>query len=122
MLFRSVTIEVIRPPATYPSSPLLKQEMGLAVETWLHILSFLSCDRLALLACALTCRCLRGPAQDMIHAPCCPTISTYQDLDALVEKLRGSHALAMGTRELRIRAKGNPEQHVYIMKTLTFPE
>lgn len=99
--------EVTQPPATYPSSPLLKPEMGLAVETWLHILSFLSCDRLALLACALTCRCLRGPAQDMIHTPCCLRISTYHDLDTFFEKVCRSPALAVEVEELDIRAKDN---------------
>ncbi|KAJ3487028.1 hypothetical protein NLI96_g3829 [Meripilus lineatus] len=94
-----------KPPATYMSNPVSKAEMGLAVETWLHIVSSLARDPLALLACALTCRYLRGPAQEMIQCLLHPIISTYHDLDTLMEDIRESPALTKVIRSLDIRAK-----------------
>lgn len=100
---------VTKPPATYQSSPLLKPGMGLAVETWLHIINFLELEPVALLACALTCHCLRKPAQDMIRALLGPTISTYHDLDALVEEARESPVRARCISGLKIIPEGDKE-------------
>ncbi|KAJ3487579.1 hypothetical protein NLI96_g3432 [Meripilus lineatus] len=82
--------------------------MGLPVELWLHIITFLGHYPISLLACALTCRRLYRPAQDLIDLLCERTIDAngYDDLDEFVEELRPFPEHALAIHRLTITGKG----------------
>lgn len=71
------------------SSTCFKPGMGLPIELWIYIISFLAWDPLSLLACALTCKRLHSPADYMLgkfnNLQIDPT--KYIDIDRLVEEV-----------------------------------
>lgn len=79
--------------------------IGLPIELWLYLLEYLARDAMALLACALTRRGLRRPAQNMINKLRTRKIdaTTYDDLNNLVEVLRTSPKFAKTVSRLYIK-------------------
>ncbi|KAJ3490767.1 hypothetical protein NLI96_g1189 [Meripilus lineatus] len=81
-------------PAGQFIQPGWSPETGLPREVWLNIFYILRQRRSAitLLACALTCRYLRGPAQVMINTLYMRWIRSwmYEDVDQLVEDVRNA--------------------------------
>ncbi|KAJ3474759.1 hypothetical protein NLI96_g12270 [Meripilus lineatus] len=80
-------------------------ETGLPMELWLKILDILFRSRSAntLLACAMTCRYLHGPAQDMIEDLNTRRIRSwvYEDIDQLVKDVRDTPRDAKRITEVR---------------------
>ncbi|KAJ3490766.1 hypothetical protein NLI96_g1188 [Meripilus lineatus] len=96
-------------PAGQFIQPGWSPETGLPREVWLNIFDILYRRRSAftLLACALTCRYLREPAQGMINRLRWRTIRSwmYEDVDQLVEHVRNAPRDAK--RIIRISFKSN---------------
>lgn len=112
----SLIVESVSLPITSNSLPDVatathsKPEMGLPVETWLHIIKFLARDPFSLMACALTCRGFRGPAQDMINYLMSPyiDIASYHDINLLAAEILGSPGHNKCAHTLNITANGAP--------------
>ncbi|KAJ3487595.1 hypothetical protein NLI96_g3430 [Meripilus lineatus] len=87
--------------------------MGLPLELWLYILTFLARDAMALLTCALTCSHFRWPAHEMIKELRTRTIDPegYDDLNELVEEVQISPRNTKAIRILVVEGtplKGTP--------------
>ncbi|KAJ3479898.1 hypothetical protein NLI96_g8738 [Meripilus lineatus] len=92
--------------------------MGLTIELWEYIITFLSCDVMSLLACALTCRRLRGPAEGIIRTLRDKIYATrYDDLNNLVEALRTEPKFARAVDHLKVEG-GSLERIPVVLSVL----
>ncbi|KAJ3487602.1 hypothetical protein NLI96_g3433 [Meripilus lineatus] len=92
--------------------------MGLPIEIWLYVIDFLARDVVSLLACALTCRLFRYPAQSLIDRLRERTIDAngYDDLNNLAEEILHSPKHRAGTviRSLTVSGKRNDSNPVVL--------
>lgn len=95
----SSTVDSVPRLSCYTSSsgrhsihPGWSPETGLPMEIWIEVFNILyqSHSATTLLACALTCSYLRGPAQSLLTSLFCRLIRswTYEDIDAFVDDVR----------------------------------
>lgn len=102
--------------------PCYQQGMGLPVEIWLYIISFLEYDPYSLLACALTCRCFHGPSIFALRGLCTCWIMArdWGGPEEIVEDAQRCLVSAKLVQHLVVDGSGGGSSHAFTVVPLQF--